>query len=77
MSQGDVNTAKEKLSHILAFAPDGILADDALFTLAGLYEGPLKNPTEAGAMYQKLLTTFPGSLFASEARQAYRRLFPN
>ncbi len=77
LSQGDVNTAKEKLSHILAFAPDGILADDALFTLAGLYEGPLKNPTEAGAMYQKLLTTFPGSLFASEARQAYRRLFPN
>jgi tetratricopeptide (TPR) repeat protein len=77
MSIGEVNTAQQKLSHILSFAPYGILADDALFTLAGLYEGPLKNPTEAGAMYQKLLTEFPGSLFAAEARLAYRRLFPN
>ena len=77
MARGDFNTAVQKLKHILEFAPLGILGDDALFTLAGLYEGPLKNPEEAGAMYQRLLTEFPGSLFAAEARLAYRRLFPN
>jgi hypothetical protein len=54
--------------------PDGVLADDALFHRAGLYEKRFKNLTKAMDLYQDLLTKFPGSLYVVDARKRFRAL---
>ena len=51
-----------------------VLADDALFKLGMLYLGPLDAPEKAKAVFQKIITELPGSLFAIEARKFYRKL---
>jgi len=51
-----------------------VLADDALYRRAELYENKLKDTTKAMELYQELLTNYPGSLFAADARKRYRTL---
>jgi TolA-binding protein len=54
--------------------PTDLLADDALFALAGLYENQLNDKEKAMELYQTLMTSFPGSLFVVEARKHFRAL---
>jgi tetratricopeptide (TPR) repeat protein len=54
--------------------PDGILADDAVFKRAELYELKLNDKNKAKELYETLLTKYPGSLFAVEARKRFRAL---
>lgn len=56
-----------------AYSED-ILADDALYHRAELYENKFKDPAKAMELYQDLLTKYPGSLFVVEARKRYRAL---
>lgn len=51
-----------------------ILADDAYFMLADLYERKLQNKQKAMDLYQELLVKFPGSSYVVEARKRYRAL---
>lgn len=51
-----------------------IWADDALFTLAGLYENNLRDTAKAMASYQKLINDYPGSMYTTEARKRFRKL---
>lgn len=51
-----------------------ILADNAVFELAELYERKLENKDKAKELYEKIIVDYPGSLFTSEARKRYRRL---
>ena len=51
-----------------------IWADDALFTLAGLYETNLKDNEQAKVLYQKLINDYPGSMYTTEARKRFRKL---
>ena len=53
---------------------DDILADDALFKLAGLNENQFKNLEKAKELYQQLLIKYPGSLYVVEARKRFRKL---
>lgn len=53
---------------------DEVWGDDALFRLAELYELPLKEPSRAAELYRQLLTDFPGSMFANEARKRFRNI---
>ena len=53
---------------------EDVLADDALFHRAELYENKLKDPAKAKELYQDLLTKYPGSLFVVEARKRFRAL---
>ena len=53
---------------------DGVLADDALFDRAELYEKKLNDKAKAMELYQDLLTKFPGSLYCVEARKRFRSL---
>jgi tetratricopeptide (TPR) repeat protein len=62
------------LSEIIEKFPEGILADDALFDRAALYESKLNNKDKAMQLYQDLLTKYPGSLYCVEARKKYRAL---
>ncbi len=51
-----------------------ILADNAIFELAELYERKLDNKEKAKELYEKIILEYPGSLFTAEARKRYRRL---
>ncbi len=54
--------------------PYDLLADDALFYLALLYENQLNDKTKAMELFQKLMTTYPGSLYVVDARKHFRQL---
>jgi outer membrane protein assembly factor BamD (BamD/ComL family) len=62
------------LKKIVEKYADGVLADDALFDRAELYERKLNDKSKAMELYQDLLTKFPGSLYCVEARKRYRSL---
>lgn len=51
-----------------------ILADNAIFELAELYERKIDNKDKAKELYEKIILDYPGSLFTAEARKRYRRL---
>jgi tetratricopeptide (TPR) repeat protein len=51
-----------------------ILIDDALFTLAKVTQENLKDKTKAMALFKQILTEYPGSVFAAQARVKFREL---
>lgn len=51
-----------------------IWTDDALFTLASIYEKNGKDTEQAKNLYQKLINDYPGSMFTVEARKRFRKL---
>lgn len=53
---------------------DDILADDAHYRLAELYNTQLSKPEEAKALYEKIIFDFEDSIYFIEARKKYRRL---
>ncbi len=68
---------EEALSNLHKIVDDyfyDILADDALYMLAGIYENRLNNKEKAMELYQDLLLKFPGSLYTVAARVRYRAL---
>jgi len=66
--------AADFLQQIITFHGDDILADDATYELAQLYDYILKDKEKAMENYEKLLMDYPGSLFAVDARKRYRTL---
>ena len=51
-----------------------ILADDAIFALAEIYQKKLKDTEKAKSLYEKILLEFKGSIYSSEARKRFRKL---
>lgn len=51
-----------------------ILGDDALYKAAQLYDRQLNQPEKAKELYEKLITEYPGSVYAVDARARYRIL---
>ena len=70
----DYATAATLLKELIGHSEKGNWADEALFTLAGLYEDQLNDHEQAKILYQKLITDFPGSMFVAEARKHFRKL---
>lgn len=66
--------AAEYWEKVLADFSTDILADNALFHLADLYETYLNQPTKAQQYYQMIVVDFPGSLYTVEARKRFRKL---
>ncbi|SER75167.1 tetratricopeptide repeat protein [Pedobacter rhizosphaerae] len=66
--------AADILKKITEDFKDGIWTDDALFTLADLYEKKLNDIVQAKLYFQKLITDYPGSMFSAEARKRFRTL---
>ena len=64
---------KNYLSLLENFSED-ILADDALFKLAKLYENRLNQPEKAKIYYEKILFEHADSIYFVEARRNFRRL---
>jgi tetratricopeptide (TPR) repeat protein len=53
---------------------DDVLADNALYLLAQLYQFQLNNPQKAMECYQSILTDFKDSIFTTNARKQFRIL---
>lgn len=51
-----------------------LLADDALFQLATIYENKLNRKPEAIELFKKMLTDYPGSVYVVDARAKYRKM---
>lgn len=72
--QKDYIGAEDLLKQVIQRYSYDILADDAAFLLAELYEYHLKDIPRAMEYYQKLLKEYPGSLYVVEARKRFRAL---
>lgn len=59
---------------IIEFFGTGILADDAIFNLAELYNDILNDPDKAKELYEKIIFNHPDSIYFVEARKKYRML---
>lgn len=70
----DFVKAEENLKQLIANHTTSIWIDDAIFTLADIYEHQLKNIEGAKKLYQQLITDFPGSMLNTEARKRYRNI---
>ncbi len=66
--------AEDNYLKIVQFYADGILADDALFRLAVLYEDHLELPVKAKEYYEQIIYNHADSIFFVEARKKYRFL---
>ena len=66
--------AADKLETLLTTYPKSILADNALYQLAGLYEVELAQKEKASELYQQLFIEHTDSFFAADARKRFREL---
>ena len=74
LSKSEFQQASECLLKIVNNYSYDILADDALYILAELYENEFLKPEKAKEFYQKIIMDYPGSLYTTEARKRFRRL---
>jgi len=74
IKNSDISNAVNALKTLTEQQTTSIWTDDALFTLADLYERNLKDTEQAKKLYQKLINDYPGSMFAAEARKRFRKL---
>ncbi|MEX0966876.1 MAG: tetratricopeptide repeat protein [Bacteroidia bacterium] len=66
--------AVEYYAKVYTLFGDDILADDALFKAATIYQNSLNNNEKAKELYEKLILKHPDSIYAVEARKRYRLL---
>ena len=71
---GEYDNAIARFDLLLTNHGDDILADDAAFQIAQLYDYNLKNSTKAMEYYNKVITQFPASIFVVESRKRFREL---
>ena len=74
LTVGRRQEAYETFAEIPLMYPASFLADRALFEAAGVLSRESDKKEEAIAAYRRLLSEYPGSLFADKARDHIRRL---
>ncbi|MFT7590098.1 MAG: tetratricopeptide (TPR) repeat protein [bacterium] len=72
--QRNFDKAEEYYNTVITFFGDDILADNALYALAQLYEYRLNRPADALKMYERLIFDYNSSLFVVDARKRYKIL---
>lgn len=72
--QGSFDKAAKLYMSVVETYPEDILADDALYRLAALTEVKLNDKVKAKELYEMLITKYPGSLYAVDARKKFRML---
>jgi tetratricopeptide (TPR) repeat protein len=72
--QGKYEEASVLLNTIVKNHSWEMLADDALFQLATIYENKLNRKPEAMELFKKMLTDYPGSVYVVDARAEYRKM---
>ncbi len=71
---GDFPGAVATLERITNNPKADVLSDDALFLLARMQEEDVKDKVQAQALYNQVITKFPGSIYVAEARKRFRKL---
>lgn len=74
LEKQEYNDAARYLQKIVDNHAKDVLADDAMYRLATIYEKNFNNPSEAQRLYERLILDYPGSTFAERARKNFRRL---
>lgn len=74
LKMGEVQTSLSLLQRLEKEFPNEILADDAFFLQADIFENRLREPQKAMELYREFLNRYPGSVFAAEARRRFRLL---
>lgn len=74
MKRGQFDEAIALLEKILTDFAEDILADDAYFLQAEIYERQLADKVKAMEIYREFLNKYPGSVYAAEARKRFRQL---
>ena len=74
LKMNNTQKAVDYYQKIITEYPEDILADDAIFTLAKLYETTLFDKTKAQEMYKKILFEHRGSIYLAESRKRFRAL---
>lgn len=70
----DFDTAKFNYQKIIEFYGTDILADDAYFAIAQLYENNFNDMEKAKESYEKIIYNYQDSYYFPQARKNYRRL---
>ncbi len=73
-SQKKYDAARFNYQKIIEFYTSGILADDAHFRLAQLYENKLNEPDRAKPHYEKIIYNYQDSYYFPQARKNFRKL---
>ena len=71
---GEYNKAVENYIKIIEFYKDDILADDAHYRLARIYETKLDEPDKAKDQYEQIIFNHADSIYFVEARKKFRML---
>lgn len=72
--QRNFTKAEEYYKNVVTYFPDDILADNALYSLAKLYEYKMDRPTDALTMYERIIFEYNSSLFVVDSRKRYKYL---
>lgn len=72
--QGEYLKALENYKKIIEFYKDDILADDALYRMAVIYETKLNEPEKAKDQYEQIIFNHADSIYFVEARRKFRML---
>ena len=71
---GENEKVIQNLTQIIENYKTDILADDAVFMLAEIYQDRLKDKNKAMEWYQYLLEKYPASIYNADARKKFRQL---
>lgn len=74
IDRSNYHEAAAHLQEITTTYSSGLLADDALYMLADLYNYQLDEKEKAKELYLQMLTRHPGSVFIEESREKFREL---
>lgn len=72
--QGKYEEAAKLFDQVVKNYSWDILADNALYQLALLYEYKLNRKEEAKELFKKMMTDYPGSVYVVDSRTEYRKL---
>ncbi|MFY0688324.1 MAG: tetratricopeptide repeat protein [Cyclobacteriaceae bacterium] len=74
LKKGNYEQAVSNLDIIISNHSYDVLADDAYFKKAEIFEQYLNDEEQAKILYRDFITNHPGSMFAAEARKRFRQL---
>jgi TolA-binding protein len=73
-TMGDYERAKDLYNTLIGAYPNDILADNAYYYLAQIYQFKLNNPEKAKEAYQNLIEKHTNSIFIVDSRNQFRKL---
>lgn len=73
-NKGDFNNALDTYNKVLTQYSWDILADNALYNIAKIYDFVLKDKEKAMEYYEQMIIDYPGSIYTVESRKRYRFL---